>query len=980
MLRTSILTAAAAVTLLGAHRTLHAQTRFAPADRGTAPTMLDLHFASRIALGDVDADGDLDIVIATLEDRTSLPVRRHRLLRNDGAGIFTDVTAAQMPLMTVCLAQDVALSDVDLDGDLDLLVAQAAITDPLRDALALDPVCLQNRLLLNDGAGNFTEAQGRISNAQYVTAAFAVADFDGDGDPDMLTCNRPYGNRGGSWSGQNRYFENDGTGTFIERANHLPADNNVERCAEVGDIDGDGDLDVVFSTGTLGSSGGNGVAAYRNDGTGRFALVAMPWPQSREAQRLALLDAEGDGDLDVAVMVLDLFGSPRVRTLALLLNDGTGAFQDGTVAAFGDPSQPLPYTSSLETSGDVEALDIDGDGDLDLALAANPISRLFRNDGGVFVELPDEALPANWVHDALRGSCSQHPESGSIVLAAGDLDGNGLADLVGVHEFDARIHLSTGHGTFEPLGEPRWNDDHRGDPAVGDIDGDGVPDVIATQVEAQWDGRTRPLRVLLGDGYGEFRDVSATHAPVFLSLDHLHAGVFGATPVLADVDGDGDLDLLASMVEYVNNVDVHEIRIWSNDGAGRFTGTSTTMPASVASPAVSDIECADLDGDGDLDCVVVQRTPTLSRVFVCTNDGAGNFTDTSGGLPPVTELHLSVSIGDLDGDHRPDLVLGATPRSTSSGWVGGQTRVWMNAGGMRFLDSPNLPFDADHTWSTALADVDGDGDLDILLANGGEFEPCLGPPYGAPAQQNRLWRNDGSAGFVDATAGVLPSIQDRTWQIVAMDVDEDGAPDLFARNGCPYRFTTDDRLMPEPLCPPESDHLLLRRGARYVDATSSDLAGPPAYTMASVPFDFDGDGDVDLLLESAAPIDRLHVLANRTSQLEIPERLRTGRTGRIVGVRLPASPAPSPFVLVVALAASGGDLPVPAFGGHYRLAAPTSIVLGAALVPPAGGEATVPLPVPAIPSLIGASIFVQGLFVQPNAARLTNALHETIGL
>lgn len=167
---------------------------------------------------DADKDGDLDIVLG-LEGG-------HALWINNGKGVFADETARRLPAAGNVEARKVAIADVDRDGDLDLYFAH----------VSWQGRAPQDKLLINNGAGLFAdESAGRIPQEADLTLDAAFADFDGDGDADLVVAN----------AGSLRVLANDGTGRFSDVGLNLAAPvDGVNITVEVADFDGDRRPDI----------------------------------------------------------------------------------------------------------------------------------------------------------------------------------------------------------------------------------------------------------------------------------------------------------------------------------------------------------------------------------------------------------------------------------------------------------------------------------------------------------------------------------------------------------------------------------------------------------------------------------------------------------------------------------------------------------------------------------------------------------------
>ncbi|WP_164928756.1 FG-GAP-like repeat-containing protein [Gloeobacter violaceus] len=321
--------------------------------------------------------------------------------------------------------------------------------------------------------------------------------------------------------------------------------------------------------------------------------------------------------------------------------------------------------------------DLDGDGDLDLAVADEySVSVLLGNGDGSFGSAV--AFPVE-------------PNSGGPrTVAAGDFDGDGDLDLVtsnGLFSADVSVVKNNGDGTFAA---PILFAAGRGPFAVvvGDFDGDGDLDVAT----ADSGGYPFPyyfssVSVLDNNGNGTFAaadTISLSALPVFTVAYDIAAG---------DFDGDGDLDLVTA------NGSGYAVTVLKNNGNGRFRlqesfGTADSSSASVAT--------GDLDGDGDLDLAVLAY---YGEVAVALNTGDGSF-GAPLGLPAGTGLQ-DVVLGDIDGDGQLDIVAASTSNTVS---------VLLNEGNALFAPASFFPA-GNFPQSVATGDFDGDGDLDLTTAN-----------------------------------------------------------------------------------------------------------------------------------------------------------------------------------------------------------------------------------------------------------------------
>ncbi len=315
---------------------------------------------------DMDGDGDLDLLLvgtnATL------------LLRNEGAGAFTDVSATHLPGHGIATSA-AAPADFDGDGDVDLFVTTYIET-------ALYPVheCGRDLLMLNDGAGRFVDATDAAGIGGFGCGlAVAAQDMDGDGDPDLLVANDF-----GLFLEPNQYWRNlgpgeDGVAVHFEDASAATGfDRGVYGMGvATGDVNLDGAPDAVTTSIGLPSlvvSGAGGVFADETEARGAGVVF------SREGLQVTwgavLEDFDRDGRLDMVLAGGEVAAAHYLRSGVYQPN----VVRRGTVGGF----EPAPTWGLDEPSGTGRGLavgDLDRDGDPDLVIAHSSGSvAVHRND------------------------------------------------------------------------------------------------------------------------------------------------------------------------------------------------------------------------------------------------------------------------------------------------------------------------------------------------------------------------------------------------------------------------------------------------------------------------------------------------------------------------------------------------------------------------------------------------------------------------
>ncbi len=328
---------------------------------------------------------------------------------NESTAFFKDVTTTNLPFKDLqLLSMDAAIADLDQDGDMDILIANEH---------------RPNILLINDGTGKFTnESASRIPQINHDSEDIGIADFDLDGDPDIIVVSED--------DKTNELYLNNGDGTFSDAGDRIPV-TGTSNSVVVFDINLDGAPDIL-----IGNNGQNNVLI--NDGKGYFKdeTIERFGEFTDVTQDLTLGDIDNDGDQDL------LIGNEDANRI--LINDGKGFFKDQSAAR-------LTYRATPEETREVDVADIDGDGDLDILYGnvqafvqtAPRQNRLLLNDGkGFFTDITESHLPKD--------------DNRCFGVAFLDIDNDGDADIMTGNTNGARfggltpfsVYLNDGKGKF----------------------------------------------------------------------------------------------------------------------------------------------------------------------------------------------------------------------------------------------------------------------------------------------------------------------------------------------------------------------------------------------------------------------------------------------------------------------------------------------------------------------------------------------------
>jgi hypothetical protein len=366
-----------------------------------------------------------------------------------------------------------------------------------------------------------------------------------------------------------------------------------------------------------------------------------------------------------------------------------------------EPRLPIDTSLPGTSTTDVDLVDVDGDGDLDIfkaegtdSLAVRP-NQLLINDGtGRFGDETAARLPA--------------AVANSTKADFGDVDGDGDLDAIIANVGAEQLLLNDGHGVFAdasamlPPALPIFQD-ISADARFADVDGDGDLDILISNENPFPGGLGAQNRLWINDGAAGFTDETTLRLPA--AIDQTAAMLPG------DVDQDGDLDVVV--------LNRGQDKVLVNDGQGIFTDeTLGRFPATIDTTRGGAL--ADLDGDGDLEVVTANSRGEAAAIYF---NAAGVFTRGAFGMTPLPNETISgLEVTDLDGDGDLDVYLAnAGQFQFGHGFLGGPDRYFRNNGRGLFVERTDIHFTPpdDPTNDAAFGDIDGDGDVDLVVGNSG---------------------------------------------------------------------------------------------------------------------------------------------------------------------------------------------------------------------------------------------------------------------
>ena len=598
---------------------------------------------------DIDGDGDLDVVSASRYDN-KIAWYEHL----DGTNDFGPQQVISETALNVTCAVPV---DFDEDGDMDIIATLFT-----GDVLSYS----------NDGLGNFGSPETIINTIGGPRFVFAE-DFDGDNDIDLIV----YGFSEGS-----AYWVENVSGVYGEPEDLLPDASSSELAINIGDIDGDGDLDIIGAS----DAWGVGLFWIENQGNGNFSSRT-----TIEGVEISTPDVP---------IVFDINGDGRGEPVFVAESGDVNA--SDWIAYFKNPSNSgliqsdrVLVTSDIGTPREIINVDMDGDGDLDIVAAS------FFTHSVLWYENRDAVYDFGAPHLIYNEQNDFENTSGHKAIKVADLDNDGDNDVIlSTNFFESRVQWLENDGTGTFSADPQFITDYYTysvvDMEVVDVNNDGAPDLIYVIPN------DNEVILKINNGSGsftqEFTISNTTTSPTLLKT--------------ADIDGDNDFDLI------VGSSSNDYIEVYEN-----LNGTSNwNNIASITLDQVKDVNVADLDNDGDLEIIA------LGDEILFWYDNIDGSDDFETGEEIAASSPFSFDIGDMNNDGFKDIVVG----EDSYPGLG----YFRNEGGTgSFEDVPLEVFNNNSDGSyIQVGDFDLDGDLDIsyLEENSsdiGWIPSLLGEPY-----------------------------------------------------------------------------------------------------------------------------------------------------------------------------------------------------------------------------------------------------------
>ena len=519
-----------------------------------APRVLVTGLATvTVATGDFNKDGKADLVVGNV-DSSNMAV-----LIGKGDGTFQ--AAVNYPVGMY--GQLLALGDFNGDGIPDLAVDGCQPTKPATFAIAA---------LVGNGDGTFQPAVVNVMGETGCTVPLAFGDFNADGWDDLVFPD--YSTYGTT------VLQSEGNGKFVRRS-ETPTGGYFISGVITGDFNGDGKPDAV----TVNNRFANNISLLVGAGDCQFY---QPPHFKLQENELVAADFNGDGLTDLA--------SPH----EVWLGNSTGV-----------PGPAMPYRSPFYSS--LAAGDFNGDSKLDL------VGGTYRGELAIALGNGDGTFQA-----------STKTGLAAAQLAVGDFNQDGKLDVAGLDKCSVYLNQGNGDGTFRAVSATGTDGCYA--IAAADFNGDGNLDILTAGSRVKTD-----VTLMLGNGDGTFRrsSVDVGRIPEFMAA--------------GDFNGDGKADF-AIISYYSNSGEFGTVTIFLSNGDGTFQAPRGFSMGTVAQAGMN---VADVNGDGKLDLIF--SAVDAGSVSVLLGNGDGSFEAPR--LFAAYFQPSVVAVGDFNGDGKPDMAI-----------------------------------------------------------------------------------------------------------------------------------------------------------------------------------------------------------------------------------------------------------------------------------------------------------------------------------
>ena len=729
---------------------------------------------SELSVADLDGDGKPDVAV-TANGASSVSILRN--ISNPGTIAFapkTDCRTGGGPL-------GIAVADIDGDGKPDIVVAnEAGSISVLRNTSIVGTISMSAKI--DFLAGNDP-------------CRLAVADVDGDGKPDIVVTNCSSNTISVLCN-----TSTPGTVSFSKKIDFQTG--SLPRNVAIGDLNDDGKPDIVVS-----NTNSQNISVFQNQsqvGVISFAK-RIDYPTEGNPRRISIGDIDGDGKPDVAVANLAsgcLTVFHNSSTIGAIVLTGRVNFLTGmqprsvTIADVDGDGRPDAVVTTDRRSASILRNTVTGIIPSISSVSPNsgPVGASVTISGANFNIVPEKntvyfgAARAK-VNSASEKSLTVTVPSGSTYAPISVTNASSSLSAYSTIPFD--VTFSGGScGSFSSGSFVDTSVRYPWGIAVGDLDGDGKPDVVVGSGEV--------------DSVTVLQNLSSSGIVTVANRRSYQVGKMPEAITIADLDGDGKLDIVAS------NMGAFSVSVLRN----------TSAPGSVSLDAKREFRAGfgptslavgDIDGDGKPD--IVTANTASNTVTVLRNTSINGFVSFADDIEfPTGEHPNGVFLADIDGDGKLDIVV--------TNWKSNNISILRNisiSGNISLAAKLDYPVGVS-PYHAAPADLDGDGKTDVVVSN-------------SASNTISIFRNTSAPSDISFSARTEYATNKTPYVVATADIDGDGRPDVAVASG-----------------PAETVSLF-----RNVSTTGGvSLAASVDFRIASMPkgiafCDIDGDGVLDMI-------------------------------------------------------------------------------------------------------------------------------------